>query len=133
MAELTVTALHGKGRPWTSKTGKQFVPHKFEAEGVNGIIEWSRAEDAPGPAVGEVLSGELEQTQYGHKFRKASRSNGGGFQKSPEQQRSIVRQHSAEMALRYAAIQASRGKLPEDFSFEQWRPIIDWFVKDAGS
>lgn len=134
LPDFTVTKLHGQGNPWSTKDGKgPFIPHRFEVEGTEGMVEWSRKEGSPGPSVGEVLSGDLSQTQYGWKFKKAQ-SNGGGFAgKSPEQQRSIVRQHSAEMALRYAAIRAGQGKLPDDFSLEQLRPVIDWFVRDAGS
>lgn len=133
MGSFTVTALHGQGKPWSTKDGKgPFIPHRFEVQGTAGICEWSRKEGSPGPTVGEVLEGELTQTQYGWKFKKAQ-SNGGGFGKSPEQQRSIVRQHSQEMALRWMAIQVGREKVPASFGYEELKPIIDWFVKDAGS
>lgn len=124
MPEYTVTALHGQGKPWSTKDGKgPFIPHRFEVEGKEGMVEWSRKEGSPGPSVGEVLSGDLTQGQYGWKFKKAQ-ANGGGFGgKSPEQQRSIVRQHS-----QMEAKGVREFKLDDDF-----RKVINWFQEDAGS
>ena len=44
-----------------------------------------------------------------------------------------MRQHSQEMALRWMAIQAARGRVPEDFRLDGLRALIDWFARDAAS
>jgi hypothetical protein len=96
---------------------------------------WWTVPDANVPAVGSQIEGTLEQKPYGWKFKKASAGGfgGGGRGRSPEETKAIVRQHSQEMALRYAAIRAQQGKLPEDFKLTDLATIINWFVKDAAA
>lgn len=134
MASYTVTAFHGRGNPFgEDKEWGPLIPRRMELEGVEGVVAWNRKPADADPKVGETLEGELEQTQYGFKFKKSRQGGGFGGGKSPEQQKSIVRQHSQEMALRYMAIQVARGVVPEGFDYSNLTPIIDWFVKDAGS
>lgn len=134
MGDFRVTELLGS-RPWSSSEYGDFIAYAFRAEGQERPLEWSRKVGTPGPSVGETLTGEVEDKgpNYPLKFKKAKAGGFGGGGRSPQESKSIVRQHSQEMALRYAAIQASRGKLPDDFAYTKLEPIIDWFVKDAGS
>ena len=52
------------------------------------------------------------------------------FQKSPEQQQSIIRQHSQEMALRHYAILAQIGELKE-LGFSDVASMADMYEKDV--
>lgn len=75
----------------------------------------------------------LREKEYEGGNGSGPRSSGGGKARSPEETKAIQRQHSQEMALRWTAVQASRGKVPDDFAYEQLKPIIDWFEKDIGN
>lgn len=81
------------------------------------------------PTVGESIEGHIETNEYGKKLVRDQASGwSGGGGKSPDQQRSIVRQHSQEMALRYLA-----AKNVQSFSLDDdFRKVIQWFADDAG-
>jgi hypothetical protein len=49
-----------------------------------------------------------------------------GYGKTPEEQKSIVRQHSQEMALRYAGLKGKKDIKPAELI-----KLVDWFQKDA--
>jgi hypothetical protein len=97
--------------------------------------EWYTRADTALPQPGSTLEGELSPSEYGLKFKKAQPAGGfGGGRggRSPEETRSIVRQHSQMVALQYAAIRQAQGKLPpEDFTLEKLAIIISWFDRDA--
>ena len=84
------------------------------------------------PPIGEHIDGKVTDSDFGPKFKADPPPRDGRNGRSPEDRLSIVRQHSAEMALRYAAIRQAQGKLPDDFTLDDLRAIIDWFVEDAG-
>lgn len=77
------------------------------------------------PEVGGVVEGTIESSQYGLKFKPVRKGGSGGFQKSPEQEKRIVRQHSQEQAIRVMAI---LGRVLDEESFVN---LIQWFVDDA--
>lgn len=97
------------------------------------------------PEPGGTLYGNVEEGEYGPRFRKEQRQGnfrGGGqrssssgsasspLRKSPDDlDRRIVRQHSQEMALRFLTLQGV-GSPP---SLEDLKPVIDWFDADAYS
>lgn len=97
--------------------------------------EINRKPESPMIAVGGEIYGELTASQFGPRFKKMQppgQRNGGTAPMDPAREARIVRQHSQEMALRYAAMRAAQGKLPEDFNLARdLTPIIDWFAKDA--
>jgi hypothetical protein len=72
--------------------------------------------ETPLPANGSDINGTLESTRFGNKFKKDKDQFGSGtaFGRSPTDQRSIVRQHSQEMALRQLALEADLGFLDKD-------------------
>lgn len=106
------------------------------------------------PKVGETATGNIAPQGNGHKFSLSkdgqpytiksvapgepwSNEHGtftpyncefeaGGNGGSPERQNIIVRQHSQEMALRYAHIKGASPTLDDEF-----RKVIDWFDADA--
>lgn len=124
-----VTEVAGAGEPFgQDKDWGPLIPWRFKVEGEAATITWNRKPGSAGPSVGDVLDGTLEDNgSYGKKFKKAAAggfNRGGGM--SPEQQKAIVRQHSQEMALRYAAIKGADFKLDDDF-----RKVISWFQEDA--
>jgi hypothetical protein len=78
------------------------------------------------PQAGARLEGDVELTQYGTKFKKAKGAGfAGGGGRSPEDRKSIVRQHSQEMALRYCTLKGAKPDMGE------LRKVIDWFQRDA--
>lgn len=130
MGDYKVTEVSGAGEPFgQDKDWGPLIPWRFKVEGDDATITWNRKPGSAGPSVGETISGDLtDNGQWGKKFKKAA---SGGFNRggqSPEVQRSIVRQHSQGMALQYMAAKGiTEFKLDDDF-----RKVIDWFVKDAG-
>ena len=97
--------------------------------------EWYTKQDTPIPAEGSTLEGDITvDPQWGPKFKKAAVGGfgGGGFRgRSPEENRRIVRQHSQDMALRYAQLRLDDGDLPPKFTLEKLKAAIDFFHKDA--
>jgi len=92
---------------------------------------WFCKQGTPVPTPGEVLPGNVEDSQYGKKYKAPRTGNsggnsGGGFKNDPEREKKIVRQHSQEMAIRYVA--AADIMLN---GIGNLAPIIDWFEKDA--
>jgi hypothetical protein len=96
----------------------------------------ARPPTTDGPSAGEVLEGYAPKTdKRGNvRLKKAEQGGfsgggggGGGREPDPERQRSIVRQHSQEMALRYAAIRASE----KTFALSEVAAIADFFERDA--
>jgi hypothetical protein len=95
-------------------------------EGHAPLVEWFTKADTPLPAPGSTIEGEVSQDEYGFKFKKTPAGGfAGGGGKTPEQQKSIVRQHSQEMALRYCTLKGAKPAMGE------LRKVIDWFQRDA--
>lgn len=85
----------------------------------------------PVPKPGDKVEGEIEESNFGPKFKRAGArgSSGGGFKRSPAENRKIVRQHSQEMALRREANLIASGN--PALKGEQLRALIDWYENDA--
>jgi hypothetical protein len=94
---------------------------------------WYTKATTPVPAPGQTLEGEVTDSQYGKKFKKAPPAAGGfrGGGRSPQETRQIVRQHSQHMALLYVQAKAAVDALPADFKPSDLKAIIDWFDADA--
>lgn len=102
---------------------------------------WYTSAKSTVPQVGDTLEGEIEQGQYGPKFKKAKRPppGGGPRVKSAEEleadaarQRMIVRQHSQTTAMRWAELQHARGKLPDEIAkASDLVSLIEFFYQDA--
>lgn len=97
--------------------------------------EWYTKATNAVPALGSQLEGDVEPSQYGNKFKKAKAGGfGGRGGRSPEESKSITRQHSQHMALLYVQLRHAQGKLPDGFGLnDDLRKIIDWFDTDAHS
>lgn len=68
------------------------------------LVEWYAKATTPVPAAGDKLDGELENGQYGWKFKKAGQGGGGGGGRGwqppdPKDQQRIVRQHAQKCAV----------------------------------
>ena len=140
----TVEQIIGEPRDWQTKAGKPMKSYLLKVSGEDRNVELSQFPDTDAPTVGQVIDGALEESANGNfppKLRKA-RQGGGGFggprPEDPERAKRIVRQHSQEMAIRFAA--ASGALVEIDLRDretvgaivnEQLRPLIDWFEKDA--
>jgi hypothetical protein len=133
--------------PFQSKYGEK-INYKIELEG-EGQVELVRNPSSPAPQPGDVLRGHIEGTGWGRRLKleynrqdgapstsapsAAPRSGDSGRQwtRDPSERRAITRAHAQQMALRYAAIQAERGKLPDSFSLEQLWAVVDAFEQDV--
>lgn len=135
---VTVSEYLGPGEPWGhEKDWGPLIPHRFKVQGSDETVTWNRKPGTEGPKPGEQLTGELVPNgSFGLRFKKAQAQQGGG--RSPEQQKQIVRQHSQEMAIRFASATNSfrdldlgnRNEVGAVLN-EGLRPLIDWFEKDA--
>jgi hypothetical protein len=79
-------------KEWESKYGTM-VTYKVKFEGSDDIVDVNRKQTSPAPKVGEVLTGAIESTDFGKKFKAAPKQFGGklGYQKSPEERDGIFR------------------------------------------
>jgi hypothetical protein len=94
--------------------------------------EWYTKAATPLPAAGSSIEGDLEQTQYGLKFKRARTGTFAGRPgRSPEETKQIVRQHSQHMALLYLTAKALAGKLEANPKPSELVPLIDFFDRDA--
>jgi hypothetical protein len=127
----------GTRSEWEGKGGGKFYDYSLhvmdEQKGEHEVFVTQKPE-TDAPEAGEVLEGHLEDHFKGKKLKKEyqggdSGGGGGGGRREPdpERQRSIVRQHSQEMALRYAAIRASE----KTFALSEVAAIADFFERDA--
>lgn len=117
---------------WKTPGGKELFVHLVAME--NGDKGWTFSEKF---VEGEEIEYDktdskkvIDNTWYDHKLNPVKKEFTPG-QKSPEQQRSIVRQHSQEMALRFFEIQATLGEVKR-LSFSDVAIMADQFEKDAG-
>ena len=89
-----------------------------------------------GAQVGQTIDCTIDDrygTNYGPKLTlvQGAGGGGGGGGMTPERQRAITRQHSQHMALLYAQIRQSQGKLPAEFGVADLAKITDWFDADV--
>lgn len=137
--QFTITAVSDSVRDWSSQAGgpmKAYRVHLKAADGtVHPNVEWSRKAASPSPTVGQQVEGELEDKgQYGFKLKVTQRGGGnwGPRPEDPKRAATILRQHSQEMALRYAAIKQAHGELdPAKFTPATLFQIVDMFDEDA--
>ena len=138
MSVLNVTAVHGE--PTTDDYGN--LSYWVSIEGVDGNVLVVHKPDKPRLAVGTDATTlgydrvEQKTSKAGKTYNKLARpaynggGGGGGRQRDPKESAQIQRQHSQEMALRYAAIRAEKEMLPEPFKLGDLRAVIDWFEED---
>lgn len=142
-----------QGRTYTGKHGDLVVwlvkLENAQAETPSGEFELHKKPGntpQPGDAieVDRFAPGEHDGTAFVRIFAASQQqagsqsSTGGGYQKSPDQQRSIVRQHSQEMALRFIAAtgDAKDMNLMDPTVVGAYlsgtvRRLTDWFAADA--
>jgi hypothetical protein len=107
-----------------------------DQQGMAINAEWFTKATTPLPGPGSQIEGTIEESPYGPKFKKASAGfGGGGGARSPEDKRSIVRQHSQDMALRALDLGLQLGVVTRPEDSRTFMDLIskttDWFVKDA--
>ena len=93
-------------------------------------VSWFTNATTPMPKAGDKLEGDISQSDFGPKFRKA-RANGFGG-RTPRDSGRIERQHSQEMAIRAVALIHDID--PARLEVEKLADVItfwtDWFVAD---
>jgi hypothetical protein len=135
MAQYTVIGSVAAGAPWSNEHG-QFQTYTLTLEGVDKPADLNQKVETAPPAIGSTMDLTLTpDPKYPAKMKAkkvyvASGAGSGGFQRSPEESAKMQRQHSQEMALRYAAIRAEKEMLPEPFKLADLKSVIDWFEKD---
>lgn len=75
-------------RHYESKYGSM-VAYKLKLEGSNDIVELSKKSSSPAPAIGDMLNGTIEKTDFGHKFKSENTFNGGGKTYQPKDEAGI--------------------------------------------
>jgi hypothetical protein len=134
MPDFTVVAVKGQ-EPWSNDKG-QFIGYMLTvrtAEGREVDAKINKKTTSAPPAVGETIDANLQPSNNPAfpPLLKANFSGAGGQGgRSPEQTSAIQRQHSQEMALRYAAIRGEKEMLPARFTLTDLRMVIDWFEQD---
>jgi hypothetical protein len=137
----TITGVAEQVRDWNSAQGGAMKAYRIDLRGDDGteelLVEWSRKATSPPPIVGQPVEGQIEQGQYGKKFKKAP---AGGFlsgprPEDPKRAKRIMRQHSQDMAMRALTHAFAFGlvdppKEPKDL-FALIAKTADWFDKDA--
>jgi hypothetical protein len=133
MTPITVQKATQKGEPVDRGYGPMVTyALTLDANGQTVTADWFTKASTPPPSPGSVLEGTIEPSEYGPKFKKARNGfGGGGRPRDPQENARIMRQHSQEMALRYAHIRCLQEQLPTDFKLSDLKVIVDWFDADA--
>jgi hypothetical protein len=133
-SDMTISKVLGS-REWNGQHGPM-VTYKIELEG-HGPAELNQKPTSPPPQEGQSIFGDLQPGREGFppKLKKAQQNSFGGGGKSPEQQKSIVRQHSQEMALRFLATSSFSPQADNEANIgaclKMVKRLTDWFEKDA--
>jgi hypothetical protein len=136
MPEFTIVAAAHK-RDLPPKEGmrpSQVIALTLDDGTTRHDAEWITATTTDDAAlVGTRISGTLEPSQYGLRFKKERPAFGGGARgRSPEDTASIVRQHSEHMAILLLQVKATAGVLAEDdLTPAKIRSLTDWFDDDV--
>lgn len=97
--------------------------------------EWITATTTDVPPVNTRLSGTIEPSQYGLRFKKdrPAFAGGSGFKpRDPKDTASIIRQHSEHMAVLLLQVKATAGVLADDdLTPAKIRSLTDWFDDDV--
>jgi hypothetical protein len=120
-------------KTFTTANG-QFNVYRIVVRDANGEktqAEMNTKSSSPAPPTGPI-TGTLENTPYGWKFKKTyldrpGGGGGGGRPTDPKTQAKIVRQHSQATAV---AIFAAKGK---DFTWEEFTKLTDSLDDDVES
>ena len=138
MPTLTVASANvkpGKENVQTQHGAKKVIVLQLKDGDELKQAEWFTNATTPLPAPGSTLDGELEAGQYGLRFKKAQQQGGFGGPRPEDPVRSarILRQHSQMVAIQFATLMHSLGRLPEDFGREQLVALVDWFDADVNA
>ncbi len=135
---FTITAVSPNPRQWNSTKGGPMLSYRIDLDGPDGPVagvEWARKATSVAPTVGQQLDGTIDTSgSYGPKFKQAPAGGfggGGPRVEDPKRAATILRQHSQDMSLRYAAIRQAQGKLPDTFSPADLFKLADLFDEDA--
>lgn len=123
-------------REYETKFG-QMKSYTVKVEGDETAYEISRKAATPAPTIGQKIEvaevNDTSEGKYPPKLKLAFGGQGGkgGGGMTPQREAQIIRQHSQEMALRYATIKQAQGKLPDEFTPSDLFKIADLFDADA--
>ncbi len=121
-------------REWESQYGPMKT-YTVKFEGDQSAYQVNKKKDSPALQIGQTLDVASvtpdPEGKWPAKIRLAQGNGGKGGGRSPEENARIMRQHSQEMALRYAAIKQAQGVLPEDFKPSDLFKVADLFDADA--
>jgi hypothetical protein len=117
---------------WPKGSGTWNLDYKVQIEGRDEWFVLTQKEGGPHPipAPGQSFAATVDESPkekgYPPKLKRDKPPFGGGGGRSPEERKSIVRQHSQEMALRLLHLEAHLGLIE---SFEDSRALADAVVK----
>lgn len=121
-------------REWQSQYGPMKT-YTIKVDGDESAYQLNKKANSAPPSIGQSITVESvtpdPQGKFPAKIKLAQQNGGKGGGRSPEENARIMRQHSQEMALRYAAIKQAQGDLPEGFKPSDLFKIADLFDNDA--
>lgn len=136
MSTYTIRSVLGPN-PWSGDYGPM-NGFTLTLEGVDKPVDINQKPTSPAPQPGTTVDLELsphprfDDRLKGKKVQPAGGFGGGGSRpEDPKRAATILRQHSQDMALRYAAIRQTQGQLPESFKLPDLFLIADQFDADA--
>lgn len=113
-------------------TGQYGLNYKYllMLEGQPAGAELNQKPETPVPAPGTEIEGELTNSQYGLKFKKAQKFTGGGYSvgaktEAPEKQGSIERQNALTNAVHFCVSKANLLEQPEAVKYLSGKQIIE--------
>jgi hypothetical protein len=129
-------------RQWENKHNNQpmlswRIDIRDAAGTVHQNVELPQRASSPAPTVGQALDGNLDNTQYGLRFKKAFTPGAGGGAprgKTPQESAAIQRMHLQKTAPDWAEFLLTLGvvKQPVDDreAFNLMTRVMDWLARD---
>lgn len=128
--KITEKRLEGRG------DFKTYYMTLTDAEGREVQADWFRKASSPAPTLGQRIEGELEDGQYGKKFKPLQTGAPGGPRpEDPKRSAAIQRMHSQEMSLRAVELELTLSLAEKPTSGDELRDRLrrwaNWFDADA--
>lgn len=131
----TIAAVNGPREWGADREHGPFHDYLLTLEGCDKPVEVTQKPQTPAPQAGARIDLDvsphprIEGRLKGKKPQRVGFS-GGPRPEDPKRAAAIARMHSQEMALRYATVRATQGKLPDEFSLGDLFKIADKFDED---
>ncbi len=128
-----IGAVSEKIKNWSSQHG-DFTTYYVRLEGQSDTVQVNKKSSSPSPKVGDEIYGDLTESEYGTKFKSASKPFGGSARtpESNDTQDNIARSVALKASVEYWAIGASANTGTEEEVLDTADKFLTWLTGSQG-